>query len=93
MNLQILIYNVNINFIECCGIISALSNNWNQIIMGETIKLDINIVVNIKTESKSCKYSFTNDLFRGFGKSLLIVTTKWEYALETTVEGWHERRA
>jgi hypothetical protein len=55
--------------------------------MGETIKLDINIVVNIKAESKSCKYSFTNDLFRGFGKSLLIVTTKWEYALETTLLG------
>ena len=32
--------NVNINFVECYGIISALSNNWNQFTMGETIKLD-----------------------------------------------------
>ena len=31
-------YNVNINFVECYGISSALSNNWSQIIMGETIK-------------------------------------------------------
>ena len=29
------------------------------------------------------------DLFRGFGKSLLIMTTKWENEFETSVEGWH----
>ena len=49
-------YNVNINFVECYGISSALSNNWNQIIMGETIKLVNNIVLNIKAENKSCEY-------------------------------------
>ena len=49
-------YNVNINFVECYGIINALSNNWNQFIMGEIIKLDIicnTIVLNVKAESKS----------------------------------------
>ena len=49
-------YNVNINFVECYGISSALSNNWNQIIMGETIKLVNKIVLNIKAENKSCEY-------------------------------------
>ena len=49
-------YNVNINFVECYGINSALSNNWNQIIMGETIKLVNKIVLNIKAENKSCEY-------------------------------------
>ena len=49
-------YNVNINFVECYGIINALSNNWNQFIMGEIIKLDRicnKIVVNVKAENKS----------------------------------------
>ena len=49
-------YNVNINFVECYGIINALSNNWNQFIMGEIIKLDRicnTIVVNFKAENKS----------------------------------------
>ena len=49
-------YNVNINFVECYGISSALSNNWSQIIMGETIKLVNKIVLNIKAENKSCEY-------------------------------------
>ena len=66
--------NVNINFAEYYGIISALSNNCNQIITGETIKLDNKIVVNVK-ESKSCKYVLlAHNLFRGLDKSLLIVT-------------------
>jgi hypothetical protein len=43
--------------------------------MGETIKCDNKKVVNVKEENKSCKYFIlTNDLFRGIGKSLLIVT-------------------
>jgi hypothetical protein len=49
-------YNVNINFVECYGIINALSNNWNQFIMGEIIQLDRicnKIVVNVKAENKS----------------------------------------
>ena len=29
---------VNINFVEYCGIISASWNNWKQIILGETLK-------------------------------------------------------
>ena len=49
-------YNVNINFVECYGIRSALSNSWNQIIMGETIQLVNKIVVNVKAENKSCEY-------------------------------------
>ena len=54
MNVSIL----NINLIEYYGIISALSNNCNQIIMGETIKLDNKIVVNVKEETKSCNILF-----------------------------------
>ena len=49
-------YNVNINVAEYYGISSALSNNWNQIIMGEAIKLVNKIVVNVKAENKSCEY-------------------------------------
>jgi hypothetical protein len=49
-------YNVNINFVECYGISSALSSNWSQIIMGETIKLVNKIVLNIKAENKSREY-------------------------------------
>ena len=49
-------YNVNINFVECYGISSALSSNWSQIIMDETIKLVNKIVLNIKAENKSCEY-------------------------------------
>ena len=73
--------NVNINFVECYGIISALSNNWNQFTMGETIKLDRicnKIVVNVNAGNKSFKYFVINYLFRESGKSLSIVTTKWE---------------
>jgi hypothetical protein len=39
--------------------ISALSNNWNQFIMDEAMKLDRignAIVVNVKAESKSYQY-------------------------------------
>jgi len=53
-------YNVNINFVECYGNISALSNNWTQFIMGETLKLDRicnKIVVNVQAENKAFKYS------------------------------------
>ena len=52
-------YNVNNNFVECYGNISALSNNWTQFIMGETLKLDRicnKIVVNVKAENKAFKY-------------------------------------
>ena len=52
-------YNVNINVAEYYGISSALSNNWNQIIMGEAIKLVNKIVVNVKAENKSCEYFLT----------------------------------
>jgi hypothetical protein len=52
------IYNVNINFVECCGIISALLNNWNQISMGETVTLHNKTVVNVKAENKTCRYFF-----------------------------------
>jgi hypothetical protein len=50
------IYNVNINFVECCGIISALLDNWNQISMGETVTLHNKTVVNVKAENKTCRY-------------------------------------
>jgi hypothetical protein len=33
-------YNVNINFVEYYGIISAIPNNWKQLIQDENIKLD-----------------------------------------------------
>jgi hypothetical protein len=41
-------YNVNINFVEYYGIRSAIWNNWKQIILGENIKLDNEIVKKIK---------------------------------------------
>ena len=84
--------NVNINFVECYGIISVLSNNWNQFIMGEAIKLDriwSKIVVNVNAGNKSFKYCVIHYLFRESCKSLSIVTTKWENELETSVEVWH----
>ena len=52
-------YNVNINFVECYGNISALSNNSTQFIMGETLKLDRicnEIVANVKPVNKALKY-------------------------------------
>ena len=55
-------YNVNINFVEYYGIISAIPNNWKQIILDENIKLDriCNQIVDkkIKAENKSCKYFY-----------------------------------
>ena len=69
------IYNVNINFVECCGIISALLNNWNQISMGETVTLHNKTVVNVKAENKTCRYFFFNK--------------EWENELEASLEGWH----
>ena len=33
-------YDVNINFVEYYGIISAIQNNWKQMILDEIIKLD-----------------------------------------------------
>jgi len=33
-------YNVNINFVEYYGIISAIPNNWKHVILHENIKLD-----------------------------------------------------
>jgi len=54
-----LLINVNINCVEYYGIINAILNNWKQIIMGETIKLDRicnEIVEKIKTETKPCTY-------------------------------------
>ena len=72
--------------------ISTLSNNWNQFIMGEIIKLDRicnKIVLNIKAESKSLTDFLQMFFFIELVKNLLIVTTKWENALETSVDGWH----
>ena len=46
-------YNVNINFVEYYGIISAIPNNWKQIILDENIKVD-----KIKAENKPCKYFY-----------------------------------
>jgi hypothetical protein len=46
-------YNVNINFVEYYGIRSAIWNNWKQIILGENIKLDNEIV----KKNKSIIYS------------------------------------
>ena len=69
-----LLINVNINCVEYYGIISAILNNWKQIIMGETIKLDRicnEIVEKIKTET-NLVHIFTNYLFREFSKNLLI---------------------
>ena len=54
-------YNVNINFVEYYGIISAIPNNWKQIILDENIKLDRicnEIVDKIKAENKPCKYFY-----------------------------------
>ena len=50
-------YNVNINFVEYYGIISAIPNNLKQIILDENIKL-VNISINY--------------LFREFSKNLYI---------------------
>ena len=46
-------YNVNINFVEYYGIISAIPNNWKPIILDENIKVD-----KIKAENKPCKYFY-----------------------------------
>ena len=74
---------VNINFVDYCGFISASWNNWKQIILGETLKLDRicnEIVEKIKSESK-------NYLFRKFRKN--NCNKKWEKYLETSAEDWH----
>ena len=60
--------------------------------MGEAIKLDgicNKIVVNVNVGNKSFKYFAIHYLFRESGKSLSIVTTKWEKELETSVEAWY----
>ena len=54
-------YNVNINFVEYYGIISAIPNNWKSIILDENIKLSRicnEIVDKIKAENKPCKYFY-----------------------------------
>jgi hypothetical protein len=54
-------YNVNINFVEYYGIISAIPNNWKQLIQDENIKLNRicnEIVDKIKAENKPCKYFY-----------------------------------
>jgi hypothetical protein len=43
----------DINFVEYYGIISAIPNNWKQIILDENIKVD-----KIKAENKPCKYFY-----------------------------------
>ena len=60
-------YNVNINVAEYYGISSALLNNWNQISMGETIKLVNKIVVNVKQKTNRVNI-FLQRLIRGFDK-------------------------
>ena len=54
-------YNVIINFVEYYGIISAIPNNWKQLIQDENIKLNRicnEIVDKIKAENKPCKYFY-----------------------------------
>jgi hypothetical protein len=66
------IYNVNINFVEYYGIISAIPNNWKPIILDENIKLDRicnEIVDKIKVEKNLVNISI-NHLFREFSKNL-----------------------
>jgi hypothetical protein len=66
------IYNVNINFVEYYGIISAIPNNWEPIILDENIKLDRicnEIVDKIKVEKNLVNISI-NHLFREFSKNL-----------------------
>ena len=60
-------YMYNVNVVECYGISSALSNNWNQISMGETIKLVNKIVVNVKQKTNRVNI-FLQRLIRGFDK-------------------------
>ena len=72
-------YNVNINFVEYYGIISAISpNHWKQIILDENIKLDRmcnEIVEKINAENKPC---YVNISLKGHYllKSSIFVTHK-----------------
>jgi hypothetical protein len=43
----------------------------------------------LKSRKQIVSIFSTHDLFREFGKSLSIVTTKWESRIEASVEGWH----
>jgi hypothetical protein len=85
-------YNVNINFVEYYGIISAIPNNWKQLIPDENIKLDRicnEIVDKIKPENKPCKY-FYKLFIRRVQQEPIYCHKKWEYDLETSIEDWHD---
>ena len=67
-------YNVNINFVEYHGIISAIPNNWKQIILDENIKLDRICNQRVDKKKKMQKTNLVNIsinyLFREFNKNL-----------------------
>ena len=84
-------YNVNINFAEYYGIISAIPNNWKQIILDENIKLDriCNEIVNkIKAENKPCQYVLKLFIQR-VQQEPINCHKKWEKYLETFIEDRH----
>ena len=84
-------YNVNINFAEYYGIISAIPNNWKQIILDENIKLDriCNEIVNkIKAEDKPCQYVLKLFIQR-VQQEPINCCKKWENDLETSIADWH----
>ena len=80
-------YNVNINFVEYYGIISAIPNNWKQLILDENIKLDRicnEIVDKIEAENKPCKY-FYKLCIRSVQQEPINCHNKWENDLETSI--------
>ena len=83
-------YNVYINFVEYYGIISAIPNNWKQIILDENIKLDRicnEIVDKVKAESKPCKY-FYKLFIQRVEQEPINCHNKWENDLKTSIEDW-----
>ena len=85
-------YNVNINFVEYYGIISAMPINWKQLSLDENIKLDRicnEIVDKIKAENKPCKY-FYKLFIRRVQQEPINCHKKLENDLEMSIEDWHD---
>ena len=81
-------YDVNIDFVEYYGIISAIPNKWKQLILGETLKLDRicnELVEKIKAENKPCKY-FYEFFIQRIKQENINCHEKWESDLKTSIE-------
>jgi hypothetical protein len=87
----VITYNVNINFVEYYGIISAFPKNWKQINLVDAIILDriCNEIVEKRKAEKNLVNIFTDYLFRESSKNMFIVMIKWENDLEISVGDWY----